>query len=177
MTNSETFCDADPECANMFPPPCGAGGICGRPRLSSLSWQQLECWRRWPILAKLNGTKTDRTVQYGMHAMFPVQTPRQVLPASLHSLTRRWPRTARCRRGIAANRAGHRRRFITFRQHVVQCRRASANCRAYSITCRKSLLGQTIVNSEERKQLSPVSPLRVTVGGSPSTPNSGKSRC
>ncbi len=62
MTNSETFCDADPECANMFPPPCGAGGICGRPRLSSLSWQQLECWRRWPILAKLNGTKTDRTI-------------------------------------------------------------------------------------------------------------------
>ena len=44
MTNCETFCDADPICANMFPLQCGAGDICGKPRLSSLSWQQLECW-------------------------------------------------------------------------------------------------------------------------------------
>jgi putative transposase len=38
MTKSETFYGADPQCANMFPPQCGAGGICGKPRLSSLSW-------------------------------------------------------------------------------------------------------------------------------------------
>ncbi len=61
MTNCETFCDADPECANMFPPQCGAGDICGKPRLSSLSWRQLECWRRWSKLAELSGAKTDRT--------------------------------------------------------------------------------------------------------------------
>jgi hypothetical protein len=61
MTNCETFCDADPLCGNMFPPQCGAGGTCGKPRLSSLSWQQLETWRRWSKLAELNGAKTDRT--------------------------------------------------------------------------------------------------------------------
>jgi hypothetical protein len=61
MTNCETFCDADPECGNMFPPRRGAGDICGKPRLSSLSWQQLESWRRWSKLAQLKGAKTDRT--------------------------------------------------------------------------------------------------------------------
>jgi hypothetical protein len=61
MTNCETFYDADPECANMFPPLCGLGGTCGKPRLPSLSWQQLESWRRWSKLAELNGAKTDRT--------------------------------------------------------------------------------------------------------------------
>jgi hypothetical protein len=40
MTKSETFYGADPQCANMFPPQCGAGGPCGEPRLSSLSWQR-----------------------------------------------------------------------------------------------------------------------------------------
>jgi hypothetical protein len=43
------------------PPLCGVGGTCGKPRLSSLSWQQLESWRRWSKLAELNGAKTDRT--------------------------------------------------------------------------------------------------------------------
>src|SRR5580658_3185878 len=61
MTNCETFCDADPECGNMFPPRRGAGDICGKPRLSSLSWQQLESWRRWSKLVELNRAKTDRT--------------------------------------------------------------------------------------------------------------------
>jgi hypothetical protein len=61
MTNCETFYDADPECSNMFPLLCGVGGTCGKPRLSSLSWQQLESWRRWSKLAELNGAKTDRT--------------------------------------------------------------------------------------------------------------------
>ena len=61
MTNCETFCDADRVCADMFPPQCGAGGIWGKPRLSSLSWRQLECWRRSSKLAELNGAKTDRT--------------------------------------------------------------------------------------------------------------------
>jgi hypothetical protein len=61
MTNCETFYDADPECGNMFPPLCGVGSTCGKPRLSSLSWQQLESWRRWSKLAELNGAKTDRT--------------------------------------------------------------------------------------------------------------------
>jgi putative transposase len=51
---------ADPICANMSPPQCGAGGIGGKPRLSSLSWRQLESWRRWSKLAELNGAKTDR---------------------------------------------------------------------------------------------------------------------
>ena len=60
MTNFETSCDADPVCANMFPPQCGAGGTCGKPRLSSLSWRQLECWRRWREFAELNGAKTDK---------------------------------------------------------------------------------------------------------------------
>ena len=60
MTNFETSCAADPVCANMFPPQCGAGGICGKPRLSSLSWRQLERWRRWREFAELNGAKTDR---------------------------------------------------------------------------------------------------------------------
>ena len=45
----------------MFPPQCGAGGICGKSRLSSLSWRQLECRRRWREFAELNGPKTDRT--------------------------------------------------------------------------------------------------------------------
>ena len=58
---------------------------------------------------------------------------------------RREPRPARRRRRPAADRAGGRRALITLHQHVVPRRRASANCRAYSITCRKSLLkmGQT----------------------------------
>jgi hypothetical protein len=43
--NSETSYDAGPECANMFPPLCSAGGICARPRSASMSWRQLECWR------------------------------------------------------------------------------------------------------------------------------------
>jgi hypothetical protein len=60
-TNSETSCGADPECANVFPPQCDAGGICGKSRLSSLSWRQLECWRRWLKFAELSGMKTDRT--------------------------------------------------------------------------------------------------------------------
>jgi hypothetical protein len=30
LTKSETFYGADPHCANMFPPQCGAGGICGK---------------------------------------------------------------------------------------------------------------------------------------------------
>jgi putative transposase len=51
---------ADPVCANMFPPQCGAGSIGGKPRLSSLSWQQLESWRRCSKLVELNGAKTDR---------------------------------------------------------------------------------------------------------------------
>jgi hypothetical protein len=55
MTNCETFYDVDPVCVNMFPPECAAGGICGRLRPSSLSWQQLECSRRWPKLAQLKG--------------------------------------------------------------------------------------------------------------------------
>src|ERR1700733_9162596 len=65
MTNFEIFCDADPECRNMFPPQCGVGGIGGKPRLSSRSWQKLECWRRWPEFAELNGTKTDRAGGFG----------------------------------------------------------------------------------------------------------------
>ena len=60
MTNCETFYDADPICANMFPPQCGAGDICGKPRLSSLSWRQLEWWQRWQEFAELNGSKTDK---------------------------------------------------------------------------------------------------------------------
>jgi hypothetical protein len=62
MTNCETFYDADRECANMFPPQCGAGGICGKQQLSSLPWRQLDCWRLWQRLAELNGAITDRTV-------------------------------------------------------------------------------------------------------------------
>ena len=64
MTNCETFYDADPECSNMFPPLCGVGGTCGKPRLSSRSWRQLESWRRWSKLAELNGAKTDRTIDH-----------------------------------------------------------------------------------------------------------------
>jgi hypothetical protein len=41
MTNSETFCDADLECVSMFPPWCGAGGLCEKPQLSSLSWRRV----------------------------------------------------------------------------------------------------------------------------------------
>jgi hypothetical protein len=61
MTNYETFNDADSECANMFPPQCGVGGICGKPRLSSLPCQQREGWGRWRTLAEVNGPSTDRT--------------------------------------------------------------------------------------------------------------------
>jgi hypothetical protein len=67
MTNCETYYDADPECGNMFPPQCGAGGIGGKPRLSSLSWQLLESWRRWSKLVELNGAKTDRTIGTSEH--------------------------------------------------------------------------------------------------------------
>jgi len=62
MTNFETFYDADLECANMFPPRCGVGGICRKPQLSSLSWRRLEYWRRWPTPVELNGARTDRTL-------------------------------------------------------------------------------------------------------------------
>jgi hypothetical protein len=75
MTNCETFCDADPECGNMFPPLCGVGGTCGKPRLSSLSWQQLESWRRWSKLAELNGAKTDRTRQLPVVVSWTLFTP------------------------------------------------------------------------------------------------------
>jgi hypothetical protein len=60
-TKSETFYGVDLQCANMFPPKCGAGGICEKPRSSSLSWQQLESWRRRRKRVDLNDARTDRT--------------------------------------------------------------------------------------------------------------------
>ena len=48
---------------NMFPlSQCGAGDICGKPRLSSLSWaQQLECaGDEVPKLVQLKGAKTGQ---------------------------------------------------------------------------------------------------------------------
>ena len=62
MTNCESFSAADLQCVNMFPLWRGGRGICGKPRLFSLCWQQLERRRRWSKFVEPDGAKSYRTV-------------------------------------------------------------------------------------------------------------------
>jgi hypothetical protein len=50
------------QCVDMFPLWRGGRGICGKPRLFSLSWQQLEGRRRWSKFVEPDGAKSYRTV-------------------------------------------------------------------------------------------------------------------
>ena len=80
------------------------------------------------------------------------RTGRQALPAALRSQTRRKPRAARRRRGVAANRAGCRCELIANTKHVVPRRRHRPNHRAYSITCPTALskMGKTALSNRHK---------------------------